>query len=241
MMITTNTHVRLERPQRIHFLARWQLWATIGMLIAVYFAMYFGVRTRHQAANHELDIDTGSRIADRLFAPLIGAERAWFERKIPNADTLIKSAFGEAELSGRKVLLVFGTQSCLPCRQLERLMDEQQSILSRYFIILKIDIDGSMLHGSEVHENYRNPHGSLGEVMYMPWMAVLDGAGAVLVTSDDGPEGAIGLPHGGPVDRAWFLQLLRKSNPKITDDEIATLDAAALGLHNEIWSRNTSR
>ena len=57
----------------------------------------------------------------------------------------------------------------------------------------------------------------------------------LLVTVDDAPERLSGTPQGGPQDRAWFLQMLRRANPAITDDDIDRLAAAAEAYHRKIW------
>jgi hypothetical protein len=61
-----------------------------------------------------------------------------------------------------------------------------------------------MKRGKEVAGRLRDSQGG-----GIPWMAILDGEGKKLVTSD-GPQGNIGYP-GTPAEIAWFLEMLKKA------------------------------
>lgn len=222
--------------RRVRHLSQICQWLAVATAIIFLYALgYYSIRVSHRTHDERFKIETGSRLTDSIFAPAIRLERAWLHRSHPNAERLIDSALKEARSSNRKVLLALGAKSCLPCRQLEQFLMEQEPIVSRHFVVVKIDVDDSMLHGKAVQARYRTLPGSLGDACYFPWMAILDESGRRLVTSDDGPRGTIGLPHGGPSDRAWFLQLLRISDPTFTDREIASLESAALAFHVSIW------
>jgi thioredoxin-related protein len=225
------------RPGRFQWW-RWSKWPGGGAtFVALYVMAYVTVRTRHATGDGRFEIRTGSRMMDRLFAPAILTEKSSLDRPIPNAELLMESALREARSSGRKVLLAIGSKNCLPCRQLERFVGEQSAILSKYFVVVKIDVGNGMVHGDVVQKQYRAEQGALGDNQYFPWLAFLNANGDLLVTSDDSGEGMIGIPQGGPQDRAWFLRMLRIANPAITDDEIASMDAAAEAYHNLIWSK----
>jgi hypothetical protein len=55
-------------------------------------------------------------------------------------------------------------------------------------------------------------------------MAILDGDGKQLVTSD-GPKGNIGCPF-EPHEIAWFRTMLEKTRGKLTDEDLQAIQAA---------------
>jgi hypothetical protein len=63
-----------------------------------------------------------------------------------------------------------------------------------------------------------------GEGGGIPWMAILDGDGKQLVTSD-GPKGNIGCPF-EPHEIAWFRTMLEKTRGKLTDEDLQAIQAA---------------
>lgn len=227
---------RLALPSSQGVRAR-RLWpcAVIAAVMAVYVLGYFSVRRVHRLSNGRLGIDTGSRIANRIFAPAISLEMIVRDRPRPDPETMFKSFLGESRSSRRPILIVLGTKKCLPCRQLERFLEDQRAIVSKYFVVMKADVDDETTPGILVRDRYRTPSESEGYTHYFPWIAFINGNGELLVTGDDGPNGLIGIPQGGPQDRAWFLRMLRIVNPAITDDEIASLDTAAAAYHKLIW------
>jgi hypothetical protein len=134
--------------------------------------------------------------------------------------------------------VTLGTKSCLPCRQLEQFLETQKSVVSKYFVVMKANIEGERSLGTLVTRRFRSRVNSEDYTEYFPWIAFLNDRGEVLVTGDDGPSGVIGIPQGSREDRKWFLEILRIANPRLTDPEIASLDQAAEHFHRRIW--NTS-
>ena len=79
-------------------------------------------------------------------------------------------------------------------------------------------IDGSrMAHGADVAKRLRkSPEGGI------PWMAILDGDGKTLVTSD-GPKGNIGYPA-QPEEIDHFVEMLVKTATRLTAEQIGALE-----------------
>lgn len=204
-------------------------------LIAIYGLVYVSVRTGSRSSDGRVAIDTGSRIANRIFAPAISLEKIVRDRPHADVATVFEDLLTEAQSSGRPILVTLGTKNCLPCRQLERFLKDQQAIVSKYFIVLKADLDDATTPGVLVRDRFRTQSETEGYTNYYPWIAFVDGNGKLLVTGDDNSEGLIGIPQGGPQDRAWFLKMLRMANPAITNDEIAKLNTAAEAYHKHLW------
>lgn len=235
MLSPVHSSPAIRPPARRGWPQRIRSCAVLVGLFAVYSLGYLSVRNEHRSSDGRLAIDTGSRMSNRIFAPAIRLEKLLRDRPIPEPETAFEAVLAEARSSRKPVLVALGLKSCLPCRQLERFFEEQRAIVSKHFIVLKADVDDESTLGVLVRDRYRARPGADGYIEYFPWIAVLDTNGRLLVTSDDGPEGVIGIPQGSPQDRAWFLQMLRTGNPAINDEEIARLDAAAEAYHELIW------
>lgn len=215
----------------------WLRWpAFVAAWLAAYLAVYGATRRVQRVRDERFEIQTGSRLSNWLFAPAIQGELSWRRQDTPNAEQVLADALLEARRTERNVLLAFGTRGCLPCRQLERFFDEQAAIIERYYVVRRIDVDDKMFRGLEILDRYRPfaTDGGLRGVQYYPWQAILDADGTRIVMSDDGPPGVIGLAQGGPADRAWFLEMLRRGAGRISDAELGQLDAAAQAFRRKI-------
>jgi len=228
--------IRFAMPPSRHGWSPWMgTCAVIGAMMAIYLIVYMSVRSLHRMSDGRLAIYTGSQLANRIFGPAITLETIVRHKPVPDPKTEFKSILAEARSSGKTVLICLGTKTCLPCRQLERLLQSQWAIMSKYVVIMKANVDDEMTPGVLVRDLFRTSPGTEGYIHYYPWIAFLNGNGELLVSSDDGPTGLIGIPHGGSEDRAWFLGMLRVANPTIADDEIARLAAEAKAYHELIW------
>ena len=184
-------------------------------------------------------IDTGSRIANRLFAPASRLEQFVRDRPLRAMDACFDDILSEARSTKRPILIALGAKNCLPCRQLEQFLKDQQSILSRHFVVLKANVDDPATPGELIRDRYRKLSGSEGYLDYFPWIAFVDGTGKLLLTGDDRSQGLIGIPHGGPQDRAWFLEMLQLANPSVTETELASIGTAAEAYHRFLWREFT--
>jgi hypothetical protein len=214
--------------------------AVLIVAITFYSTVYLTVRTCFRAVDGRLKIDTGSRIANRIFAPAIHLERLSRERLVPRPEDELARFLAESRTSQKPLLVALGAPPCLPCRQLEQFLHEQRAILSKHFVVVKASFDGEMSVGQLVSDRFRVPRETAGYLHYFPWLVFLNENGEVVVTADDGPKGRIGIPQGGPDDRAWFLRMLRIARPQISDAEIAELGRAAEAYHRRIWLREDS-
>jgi Thioredoxin-like len=143
------------------------------------------------------------RAADfiRQYAPApVDAVKTWDE------------AFAAARQSDRKVWVRISQRYCGPCFSLTRWLDDQQRLLSRDYVFLKID-DVRDLHGAEVAERLTGSEGQ-----GIPFCGIFDAAGKPLITSES-PLGNIGCPSGFEGKR-HLRRMLEKTRKKLTDREI---------------------
>lgn len=154
-----------------------------------------------------------------------------------DAEKLLGWSIEQAKASGKRVLVVFGTKSCIPCRQLDGLLEEAKPILDKYLIVVPFDLD--MENGAKVHERLRKKDLEGGGIAFMPWMILLDGDGKTLAKSGKMKLGekdaVIGLPHGKEEDRRYFIQMLRDSCQGISEGELSRVYDLATALHRRIW------
>lgn len=221
---------------------RWKLFFLVlpVALVAVYGGLYLAVRERHweryldkTSGSHkeELNILTPRwQAGKRIFAPAM-----WVERKLDfalrdDAVVIVDNAISKARSENKRVLLLFCTTSCLPCRYLDRLLPELSPILTKHFVVVKLNKDVAR-NGSAAEFRYRDmdPPGGL----YIPWYVILDETGKPLITSD-GPKGEMGCALGPGKHRTYFLHMLSITAPRITDEEIDEIDRLSKGCHDRM-------
>jgi thiol-disulfide isomerase/thioredoxin len=140
------------------------------------------------------------------------------------AEDELAAALAAAAKSERKVFLHYGAPWCGWCVKLENWLarPEIAAVFGKDFVDVKIDID-RMAGGKEIHSRYRKD-----EKGGIPWMAMLDAQGKVLITSD-GPKGNIGYP--ATIEEiAHFVAMLKNCKQRLTDQEIDGLRASLVSL-----------
>jgi hypothetical protein len=88
------------------------------------------------------------------------------------------------------------------------------------YLVLKIDVE-EMEHGDEIGQQLRGDRSG-----GIPWIAILDGEGTELVSSD-GPDGNVGCPI-TESERAYFVSMIEITIQRAPRERVAEI-AAALG------------
>lgn len=137
-----------------------------------------------------------------------------------NANEVLAAAVASAKSQDKLVFLHFGAPWCGWCHRLEDWMAKPEiaAIFAKAFVDVKIDTD-RMSNGEEVLKTH-----SQGKNGGIPWCEILDGQGTALVNSN-ASSGNIGFPA-QPEEIAWFVQMLTKSNARISAEDIAVLQAS---------------
>jgi len=152
-------------------------------------------------------------------------------QKAPKADDILKAAKLKAADQHKTIFLIFGASWCEDCHQLDSFLGvpDIAAIFDKYFIVTKLTF-GEALAG---HPEWDNPgsdsliskYGGLsrsGEVG-LPFIAILDPKATLLANSNKpGKDQAASVGTGFPTDPEdikWFLAMLRKSVPAVTEDE----------------------
>jgi thioredoxin-related protein len=92
---------------------------------------------------------------------------------------LIANALGVAQRDQKRVLIMFGANSCVPCLQLHKLLDDNQtlsSFLKGNYVVVMVDV--SLKSTNSCLWKYNNG------ITVFPLLAVLDADGKHLTTQD---------------------------------------------------------
>ena len=152
-----------------------------------------------------------------------------------DAKEQIAKALTKAGKENHRVLVQWGANWCGWCHRLEDWMarEEVAKILFRDFVDIKIDVDRT-IGGQDLLERFTK-----GQRTGIPWYAVLEPGGEVLVTSS--PAGKnIGYPY-EPHEIEAFGELLTRAAVKITDREIEKLEESLAEARREIERRRAQR
>ncbi|NIP25560.1 MAG: DUF255 domain-containing protein [Phycisphaerae bacterium] len=133
-----------------------------------------------------------------------------------NAEGVYRQALALAKKKNKLVFLHLGAPWCGWCHRLEAFLAEPEvaRIMAQDYIQLKIDLD-RMTGAKAIDKRIRKQGGGI------PWHAILDAEGKVLITSD-GPKGNIGYPV-KPAEIAHFIRMIKETSRNITPDQISTI------------------
>jgi hypothetical protein len=158
------------------------------------------------------------RIATKNIDAAVGSGADYLTKHRPapqNALHRLAVARDDAKCTGRRVWIVEGGPRCGPCFRLARWMEDHHATLDKDYVIVKV-MDGLHEHASEALAGLPiKPEDGI------PWFAITESDGAVLVTSR-GPLGNIGFPASVEEIR-HFRTMLEKTRQKITADEVDRL------------------
>lgn len=134
--------------------------------------------------------------------------------EIGSAQAVLAAGLAEARRTDRLVFLHSGARWCGWCRRLELWLEREDiaPIFSRDFVDVKIDVE-EMSGGKELMDSYSG--GDAG----VPWLAILDPDGTVVVNSI-APNGRnIGSPQAEWEIEHWNT-MMRTAAKRITEKEI---------------------
>jgi thiol-disulfide isomerase/thioredoxin len=149
----------------------------------------------------------------------------------PSADEMMAKAEAAASTERKAVFVHFDASWCAYCKRLDALLERPsvKPIFQTYFVTVKL-----VLMENEKNKALENPGAGewfmrLGGPDALPFHAFTDARGALIVNSRR-PTGAgagnnIGYPD-QPDEVEWFLQMIQKAAPKISQNELAALETA---------------
>jgi thiol-disulfide isomerase/thioredoxin len=156
-------------------------------------------------------------------------------QKLPKAEEILKDAKLKAADKNKAIYLIFGASWCEACHQLDSFLGAPAVavIFDKYFIIAKVSV-GEAAAG---HPAWDNPGSDSLMMKYggvtasgeagLPFIALLDQKAKLIVNSNNPKKGknadaGTGFPT-EPAEIDWFLSMLKKAAPAITEDETRTI------------------
>ncbi|HVV70407.1 MAG TPA: thioredoxin family protein, partial [Verrucomicrobiae bacterium] len=138
--------------------------------------------------------------------------------------TVLSLAEAKAASEQKTIFVHFGASWCVWCRRLDAFLDRPdiKPVFEKYFVPVKLVVQ-------EKDKQLENPGADkvllqLGGPAGLPYSAFLDAKGALIVNSKRNGEN-IGYP-GEPQEIDWFLQMMKKAAPRISDGDLRTIETA---------------
>jgi len=128
-----------------------------------------------------------------------------------DAEVLLAVALQQAQQQNKRVFLKQTSAYSRDGRMMSKLLQDHALLFDSEYVIVSIDAN-RFAGGRAVMQRYRPRDGRL------PWVAILDATGAVLITSD-GPDGPIGFPTNG-AGISYFMHMLESTVQRATPQQL---------------------
>jgi thiol-disulfide isomerase/thioredoxin len=194
------------------------------------------VLARAQAADKELLQPWPYGPYDKLIVPTRPAPRSTAKplavTEALSTDEVLAQAKAKASAEDKAIFLHFGASWCGWCRKLDAFLEKPdiKPVFEKYFVPVKL-----VVQENEKNKALENPGADallrkVGGPAGLPYSAFLDAHGALIVNSRH-PSAVredwenIGYP-GQPSEIDWFMQMIRKAAPKISEEDVKTIESA---------------
>ena len=180
------------------------------------------------------------KILPPLLLLILMPVRAFADQQRPSAEQVLAAAKSAAVQQHKNIFLIFGASWCKPCHEMEAFMEDAKirPILAKYFVIADLNVEEEQ----GKHPELNSPGGEKlvedfgGKERGVPFIVFLDEQGQQLINSNRPPQGKdkggnVGYPA-APEEIDWFMQMLRKTLPSLTESDAHTI---------ETWLRKASR
>ena len=133
-----------------------------------------------------------------------------------DANKLLADALATARKENKRVIVQETATWCGPCWKLSRFLDQHRDIWEKDYLWIKLD--HRWTGALDIAKRLRGK--SEGGI---PWTAILDDEGKVLITSNDKEGANIGFPGDDAASISHFTTMLRSTSQRLTEADIARL------------------
>jgi thiol-disulfide isomerase/thioredoxin len=143
-----------------------------------------------------------------------------------SADEVLAQAKAKASAEDKAIFLHFGASWCGWCRKLDAFLERPdiKPVFEKYFVPVKLVVQENEKNKAMENTGADALLKRFGGPAGLPYSAFLDANGGLIVNSKrDGQN--IGYP-GEPVEIDWFMQMIRKAAPKISAEDVKTIESA---------------
>ena len=161
---------------------------------------------------HELGRLESSRADVDRFVPQVHDFLKHNSPKQRDAQEHCDAAFSLAKSLNRRVWVRLGGNQCAPCLLLTRWIDDNQNVLERDYVLLKVDTDD--LNGNTIAKRLGTENVSL------PFHAIFNADGTKLVDSVDHDGQNIGFPRGNDAGLVHLRKMIETTASNLAAAEI---------------------
>ncbi len=133
------------------------------------------------------------------------------------SERLLADALKQARADNKRVFIVETGDHCGACVLMSRFVDRHKSILNQDFIVVKIE---------RRPDNAKDPVVSrirFGKQGGIPWVAILNGDGDILATSNDASGHNLGFPHKRD-DIESFIKMISSTSQRMTHNQLQGIE-----------------
>jgi len=144
----------------------------------------------------------------------------------PAADQIMASAKAKASVEQKAIFLHFGASWCSWCKRLDAFLDRSdiKPVFEKYFVPVKLVVQESAQNKALENAGADSLLKQFGGPSGLPFSAFLDSKGQMVVNSMLNGNN-IGYP-GEPGEIDYFVQMMKKAAPKMSEDDLMTIEAA---------------